>query len=597
MKKIIIALSAALLSLAACTQFESETAPTFASSVKAPVLVSEVPASMNADSAFVVTITPASGNVYYSFAIIKGAETALDPETLLEDGYSKKAVSVKLIVEGVEADVPLSGCFKASEQADTSVVAFNLVPNTDYTVYAVGVDNLGTVSKVSTLTVKTTDKIAPTVNTKKTDDSGLDDNGEISFQFDDPVELTDAFKEGTAKFHVGYAGINNVFTYAGNDFILPIYTKDVDVDSVAVSGNKVTVKVPDRVPGAIVFVTFDAGVVVNGTEITNAAYTTAIGAPKGTGYQAEGVYGRFSTKDLKLSLPTIKDADGNDVRMPQDTVLYFNNWATLGMSVVAPELVNYPYNGLVPVEYPEVKYTNAANRKVVYDTENIAVPNDSTFVIGLMEDPGYGTSVAFTIAKGAVQDVYGNPCKEFTTSFLDADDELFPGNYFCSYGYSVSDIVGTWNYKGTSYWAGADEDDEWVIVASDDATKGNVMMTKIFGYTNDYKVYCDFNVHAGKFTIPDSVPFANYVDGEDHGVLITACNAANYVTFDFAPGTLSNPTCWFGYYGQSAVDDENNSGWWNLFKVLTVTKVADPAPAPAPHPSAVKTGHMRAKKL
>lgn len=592
MKKIIIALSVALLSLAACTQFESETAPTFASSVAAPTIINELLSdTQNPDSTFVVTVTPGAGNAYYSFAIIKGKATALDPETLLENGYSKKAVSVKLIEEGVEVEVPLSGCFNASAQADTSVTAFDLVPNTDYTVYAVGADKNGTLSKLITLTVTTTDNIAPVVNTKKTDDSGLDDDGEISFQFDDPVELTDAFKDGTAKFHVGYAGINMGAT------IVPIYTKDVPVDSVAVSGNKVTIKVPDRVPGAIVFVTFDAGVVVNGTDIPNVAYTTANGAPKGTSYTANGIYGRFSTKDFKLSLPTIKDADNNDVRMPKDTVIYFKDWTTLEMSVVATDLVNYPVNGLIPMEYPEVKYTNAANRKVVYDAEDIAVPNDTTFVIALSEDPGYGTSVAFTIPEGGIEDVYGNACKEFSTSFVDADDDVFPGNFFCSYGYSLSDIIGTWNYKGTSYWAGNDEDDEWVIVASDNPAKGNVMMTKIFGFENDYNVYCDFNVHSGKFTIPDWVDFYNYVDGDDHGVLKTACNGADFVTFDFAPGTLSNPTCWFGYYGKSAVDDENLSGWWNLFKVLSVTKVVDPAPAPAPHHSAVKTGHMKAKTL
>ena len=98
MKKIIIALSAALLSLAACTQFESETAPTFASSVAAPTIVNELLSdTQNPDSTFVVTVTPGTGHAYYSFAIIKVKATALDPETLLEHGYSKKAVAVKLI--------------------------------------------------------------------------------------------------------------------------------------------------------------------------------------------------------------------------------------------------------------------------------------------------------------------------------------------------------------------------------------------------------------------------------------------------------------------------------------------------------------------
>jgi hypothetical protein len=613
MKKIIIALSAALLSLAACTQFENETAPDFSADVKAPSLVCEAPTTMNSDSAFVVTVTPGKGNVYYSYAIIKGTETALDPETLLEDGYSKKAVAVKLIQDGVEVEVPLSGCFNASEQADTTVVAFDLVPNSAYTVYAVGVDNLGKVSKVTASTITTTDKLAPVVNDKKTDASGLDDDGEISFQFDDPVVLTDAFKAGTAKFHVSYAGINNLTPMAGNKYILPIYTKDVDVDSVAVSGAKVTIKVPDRVPGAIVFVTFDAGVVENGVKTANAAFTTAMGAPKANGgYEAVGIYGRFSTEEFEISLPTIKDAENKDVRMPKDTVLYFNDWTTLEMSVVAPELVNVPYNGIVPTAYPEVKYTNAANRKVIYDSEDIAVANDSTLVIKLTEDPGYGTSVAFTIAAGSIEDIYGNTCEELSTSFLDADDELFPGNYFCSYGYTLADVLGTYTFAGTSKYAGPQTDSKVVIAPSDDEDY-DVMIYDLFHETtclNDLTSYTPDPFTKFYATVDfDSGIMVVYGDAIGEGVY----NSADYYIVAFGEGEEGEFTCSIPASGKIVLNSTvymllYGLGSWDSISAGTLTRTdtaydyteptPDPAPAPAPAKRAAKkVGNKNLKSL
>ena len=105
MKKIFFVFSVALLSLAACTRFEQETAPVFASSVAAPSITEVIAPGVNTDSTFTVKITPGAKNNYYSFAIIKGKADDLDPETLLTLGYEGKCVTVKLIREEVEVDV------------------------------------------------------------------------------------------------------------------------------------------------------------------------------------------------------------------------------------------------------------------------------------------------------------------------------------------------------------------------------------------------------------------------------------------------------------------------------------------------------------
>ena len=600
MKKIFFVFSVALLSLAACTRFEQETAPVFASSVAAPSITEVIAPGVNTDSTFTVKITPGAKNNYYSFAIIKGKADELDPETLLTLGYEGKCVTVKLIREEVEVDVPLSGCFKVSKQADTSVVAFDLVPNTEYTVYAVGNDEMGKLSKVEALTIKTTDQDAPSAIDAKgkynVDDADLEE-GTLRIKFDDDIELTDEFKANTAKFYAHYLSVNEV---TEQDDLIEVFSAPVPVDSVSVDGKTVSIQVPERIPGAVVVITFDAKVVKNPVTLYNKAVSEYEAYLDEGDVVVKGFWGRFETAEWKFSLPTIRDEEGQEVRMPADTVIYVTDWESLMLEFVAQDLVEPqfqeggPFNSIVPVKPSQIRYTDSKNRRVLNDAaEGFYGPlTDTTLVVMLAEAPDYGASISVDISEGDVEDIWGNPCAEFTTFYLDEYDEQFLGNYFLSYGYEVEDILGQYAYKGESAF-GPDYNEEgiWVIEKSDNEEKGNVMITTLFDIPCRTPVYCSFNVDSGKLTIPDSVSFYDYDDPEhaDKGVLMTAWDNADFGTLTMKePGKLSNLDKIFGYYGKSSVSDKN-SGWWNAFSEITAERTEEipssgetPAPAPSP---------------
>lgn len=605
MKKILFAFGILLLSLAACTQFEKETVPNLNSNVTAPFVVKAFDADHNSDSSFMVKITPGTGNNYYTFAVIKGEEDpTIDAETLLTLGYLDKCVTVKLIREEVEVDVPLGGCFSAADQKDTVVFAFDLVPDTDYTVYAVGNDNMGMLSKVTALTIKTTDKDAPVpTNSKGEYKVNTDDleEGTIVITFDDNIELTDAFKNGSAKFYAHYLGANDYTYHAQYQIYMlnEVFVTPVPVDSVSVDGKNVSIQVPERIPGAVVGITYDADVVKNPVKLSNEKLEDLIAYWDDDEIAIEGIGGRFETAEWEFSLPMIKDEEGKDVRMPADTVIYFNDWTEFEMEFVAQELAEPkfqaggPFNFIVPAGTPQIRYTDSANRRVINDVMEPQVFQDTVLVIWPTEAPDFGSSVSVDIAKGDVEDLWGNPCAEFTTFYLDENDEQFAGNYFCSYGYEVADIVGTYEYQATSYF-GADYNERgaWVIEESNNAEKGNVMITTIFDYPCKAPIYCDFDPDGGKLTIPDGAPFYDYEETGDHGTLVTAWNGTDFGTFTMKmAGVLTDMDNWFGYYGKSAVSDDK-SGWWNVFTEISAQRTGpvptEPSPITAPKPRKVQ---------
>lgn len=461
MKKIVFFALSVVLFTAACTKFEEETAPNFASRVAAPSIEKVADAQHNSDSSFTVKITAAADNNYYTYAIIKGEKSSLDAETLLEGGYEKSAVVLKKVVDGSEVEIPLSACYKASDKKDITVLAEGLAPNTIYTVYAVGCDNMGIVSNVEALEIKTSDKIAPTVrynNKWNFSAANLEEKGIITLTFDDPISLSKSAMSMNAKFYASYIAANqtHVDSY-GDDECDVIFKEIIPVENISASGNTVSVKVPSYIPGAAVLISFDAGVVVNGTGLPND--TQSYGGMyyyngKPTTY---GVTGRYATKSWKFTRPIIKDEEGNDVRMPADTLLYFSDWQEL-IATAVPEALpgaDYADNYLIPVEgaaAPTITYTDSKNRQVSYPASAYGCISDTEFGVMLNEQPNYGSYVMFSIPEGSVEDLWGNANEAFDTSSADEEGNVQNGNYFFSYGYDLNELYGTYTFTGVSYY-------------------------------------------------------------------------------------------------------------------------------------------------
>lgn len=565
MKKIIIAFGVSLLSFAACTQFKYDSDKTFASVGDPSITVSDVK-----DSSFRATIASPSDASYYSYVVVKGSLNA-DPQTLLSRGYTSESVTVVVSDEdGVKSDVPLDDCVKSSDAASSSVYAYGLETNTVYTIYAVATNSQGIISEVISKSVTTSDSTSPVL----TKTSGADINdGYLTFTFDDPIELSDAFKNKVVKMNAHYLGVN---AYDKSGALQEIFSEEVPVDSVSVKGSTVTVNIPSRIPGAYVFLTYDANIIANALGKGNAEYSTV-----SAGYSSEGkivtkgICGRFDTEAWDFYLPMVNA----ETRMPSDTLLYFSDWGKLAMEFCADTLVTPTLNSIGEANGGvTVKYTQSSGRAVSYLTENYAVDNNKDLYIGLDEAPEYGAYVSIAIDKDAFEDVWGNPNASYANYFEGNEDEdPMYGNYFFSYGYTLDDILGTYTIKATSYFAGGDETGEMVIVKSDDSEKGNVMFTKIFNRVvdADLSVYATFDVDGGTLTIPDNQAFQKFPDIT--GTLYFACNDADFVVLKVpSAGVISNPSVWIGYY--CVVTDssfkEDYQGWWNIFTALTATRTS-----------------------
>ena len=629
MKKIFIVLGVTLLAMAACTKFVEETIPAdilkpsgeeAKSPVVAPAIEQIADAEHTTDSTFTVKITPASGNNFYSFAIVEGALPA-DAEGILTGSYVKNCVTVKLIIDEVETEVPLFGSFDASKQADTTVVAFDLIPNTTYTVYAVANNKNGTLSDIASLEITTTDQDAPVpyiIDEGKTkwqyDASNLED-GTFVVKFDDVIEFTDALKEGKANFYVTYLSANSTHDEDGYTEFDQIFTAPVPVDSLSADGKAVSIQVPERIPGAAVLVSFDAGVVKTVTktaegeekELENPAisyggYYYSSGKPKEYGLAA-----RFKTASWKFDRPLVADENtGKLVRMPADTLIAFDDYTSAMMSLVAQNLAepqwqkdgdgkpakfNYVADYLAPTLY----YTDAKLRQVSYPVQKgyYGAIKDSVFVALLTEEPDFGSVIGFAVDAESVEDLWGNPCEEFTTMFVDEDKVAHYGNYLYSYGFTPEDVIGTYTVSANSYFAGPSEFE--MILDCD--KKNNIYITKIFNIPCDEPILCDFDYDGGILTIPDWEDITTYKDGEDAGTIKTACNGADWVTLSMTEaGTLSNPSVWFGYYYSSTVSSDN-SGWGNIFTTFDAVRTGGvPASVPAANPLVKKIHSGLAKR-
>ncbi len=564
MKKVLFIISAVALTLVSCTKFEDEPVVTF-ETASAPI----VEVSVTSDNSISFVVTPGKNTGYYAYAVLKGEvdPATVDAATLIA---GKTAGALKTQV-GNSAD-------KKTQVLTGSVD--NLTSNTKYTVVAVA-SSTGTqsLSKVSALTVTTTDETAPAV-VLSSSKAAVDGKTIVyTVAFDDPVELTD-----TAAFVVRVYAKH----VEGPDpyLLLPIKQLVVPADNVAqASASTVTVKVPEEAyaPGAYTALFIAQGSVVNALGSYNAAFVDNYIILHGT-YKAatSGLLAQYANVSFELKNP-----------IAEETVYSAKDLTTLALDLEADGLFgdgNTLYEGDEDITVTTVD--EKTGRKIEYTLQNwnIDATSQTSVVVGVDEAVNAGSLVSYSIPAGVVEDVYGNKNKA-----LDIEDQVY-----CSF-YGVEDIVGTWTYNGTSAYGPAyNETDKWVFAASDDATKGNVMLTSIFGWPNDYNVYCNFDLKELTLTIPDAVPFYDYVeyklnedktdyeyDGDgnpivaDAGVLITKCYNADEVTFKFAEGSLSGNSCIFGYYGVSSVDDEN-SGFWNAFSALTLTKdSATPSPVPA----------------
>ena len=586
MKKILFTILAAAAVSAACTKFEQDTVPTY-DSVAAP----EVTATVVSDTEITVTITAAENSNYYGYAVMAGNPGAT-ADKLVANGYAKDA---NVVTQG-EEKTPQAAQIKYSEE--TKSVTLNLTeltPNTDYTVYAAAVTTMGVTSEVAAMTVKTTDGTAPVL----TDFEFEEAENVLTFAilFDDPVTVTG---EGAAK--AWFYGENDVDQTTG---LLNLYKEiEIPADHIDANGKYLLVSVPasEYIPGAYVAITYSAGIVKNGLDAENTAYETHLIGYDNTGkVQKKGIFGYYDYASWDLSLvdpATLPDEgegegkiEGDDAEEEDEVEpVYFSDWSQLYMTAYSTS--KYPLADKTGNGGAGVVTTESNGRTVSYSAKTYGLASNTVVYVALNEAPSYGSFVSFSIEEGTFCDIFGNKNNTFEAE----------NAYYHSYGYTIDDIVGSYNCNVTSYWYGPYSETMTLVQyapESDEDLAGNIAITEFCGVECEYPIIGTFNFDNGQLTIADSQVFALNIpdvvyDGDGNPVVdenneyvmtsfagmfaTTSENGDPLVLSMPKAGTLTNPSLMFGIYG---FWEDETDGWYDVFKAFTAERVSEQGPAQA----------------
>ena len=434
MKKIFTYLAVAALMAVACDDMygpvETPTAPDKAGSV-------EIQIDTLGDDTLAFTIAPVGEASYFSYMVAAGPAQAVDSVAV----YECKAGGL------------IKGTFKASEVSDTTLTLGELAPNTSYTIYAVAGSLQGIPGSVAVKEVKTTDGIAIGVTSF---DAVTDSSVVLSFS--ENVFL------GEGKITATY--------YASNLGYQAMGTVEAVADSVLVDGKTVTVQFAGLPHGAHWAVSWPEGMFTDSANNKIAALNS--------GYSADdkkfvGVSARKDTVAFDL-----------DAALPEE-MLMFSDWSTamFQVGVAVDSTLAAPGKGKVVAEYHTpgkvITIDLALNQHYMFGATGVAM--------ACPEDPGFGTTVVFSFAQDAFQDIWGNPTKAVDYVTL------------CAYDYTVQDIVGSYEYVAYSAYGYPETNGTLAIALSDDSAKGNVMFTTMYSTPCEKNVYATFVPASGELMI------------------------------------------------------------------------------------------------
>lgn len=594
MKKYVLTLLAAAATFAACTKFVEDPKIEYAT-IEAP----EVTATTASDNSIVVTIAPKEGTTFYSYVVAKGVAKPVDAKALLQgkSGLTPVTIEDKECAEVVEI-VPAS---KASSTATIdqvkSLTIEGLIPYTYYTVYAVATNAQGVISDVATASTLTTDSTAPSIKNYDTEEA--DSVMYYQILFNDPIKLSG---EGDLTLHI--YGEN----YCDNTLnCIEITNVVIAPENISDEGGVITVKIPKDyyIPGAIVDLTWPEGFVKNAQDMPCAAFPYTglyYDAAKEYALTPNGISAQYEYVDFALSFfataeeeEAFLEAQEDEEEIVPETV-YYSDWQALQM--VAYARTDAPLADKTKTAKASVSVSDAAGRVVSYPVTP-GMTQEGNIAIALKEDPGFGTVATYTIAAGSYVDIFGNENLEYSLDY---------GAYFCSYGYTINDVVGTYNVTGSEYDFTSKEPIAFepktlTIVKSDDSKKGNVMITNYFGIPCIKPVYADFDVDAGKLTIFEWQRFyatlykgGDTPDDKSDDVVAyfyhSSNNEEDLVLNMYESGVLSNPSDSFGAY---LYISKEMQGYNFMLVDVTATKVSEsegptatPATIPFEFPSNAK---------
>ena len=409
------------------------------------------------DNSFSFTMSTEGEAAYYSYLVDESEAPqteSLDPSTLYQVGYSSVAQgTVKWTSESPQATVTVEG----------------LSPNTVYQVYAVVGSPTGVPSSIAAATVTTSDKVAPVLSDYEYADKS------VTLTYSESISLA---SETGNSVTVKYYAINSTEIESGTEM-------NTVTGTVSVSGSQATVAFEGLPDGAYYTVDIPAGMFSDASGNKSAAVTSSLqlayDPSQGYSLVTEGIWGQVTP--VPFSLGTLESEAITDWETPV-SVTPENKYEMLGAnSSVSGSTAVYASDG------KSTTYTLTPN------TDFGINPFDRNVIFRLPEEPARGDRVTLNVAAETFEDIYGNTNAAWTASFV------------YSYGYTLSDVLGTYTYSCVDGFTVSPISGTMVIAESDDAESGNIMFTSFMGYDNA-SLYATFDVDAGTLTVPTLQAFA-----------------------------------------------------------------------------------------
>jgi len=361
MKKVIYSLAFGLLALSSCTTWDDPQTENYGSG---PSIQISLSAGVPTDSAFVITLTPASGTTYYAYAI-SSSKADVDATTLLKGGYGNAVLNT-------------------STAATFSRTISTAAPNTTYFVYAVASSDKGIVGTLAVDSITTTDQNIPSpVAISPVSDA----SGSV-------VTFNEAVTRGTGKITGKY--------YKEWDIMNPVDIAEEDIVT-SIDGSAVTL-VANGVPsGAYVCISYEEGAFVDVLNNKCAAITSELN-------MTTGKFTNISYHEANVAFD-ITDAN---VISPEDGAVfpdYSKFQGVLKFDFAIYRMDEYVSTGDLSVTYTGATHT--ATYQLTADQWSVA---DSTLTFILPAAPAAGDKVTVSIVEGAVTDVCGNVNNAYTSS-------------------------------------------------------------------------------------------------------------------------------------------------------------------------------------
>ena len=491
------------------------------------------------DNSVTFTVSPASESAYYSYMVQAGNEAAeVDATTLYSNGYKKAA--------GVVASASVKW---TAEKSSTTVTVSSLASNTTYQIYAVAGSPMGFPGDVVNTSFKTSDTVTPAYKNIESDEDV------ITVEFSENVTYNEESDPIKITYYAPYsAAFKSAATPAGS--------VDVPAESIEVAGTEATITVPEIPTGSYYTIAIPEGAFVDVVGLELPAYSSTmemVETEDGPVPSPTGFYGEISY----VELPMLGELE----------LEYFSEWDS---GFVIPTINDYPFVAYSTKKFVTVTYetsTENSESSTVYTLKK-GVDYQITslgFVVNLPEEPAIGANVTISVPAGCVYDIFGNDCEawEHTMKY--------------SYGYTLADIVGTYDMVQTSALDGKPYTTKMVIEASDDAKKGNVMITTYEDYECTTPIYATFDMDGGTLTIPAPQAFAKEADGMLDVVLTSLVANGNQlgipknpdpIIFDVEePNVITGPNYYYGvvYYYKGAP--------YQFYNAYYITKATLAAPA------------------